>query len=149
MVRLGMTWGAALLILTCLSCAGEMASPDSGPTDTRYYHDLTAPDAPKTDQGMGDDADGGAGPDAAGDATGQDTASLGTCAGWSAWTCKTDPVYLCKASCKTPGGKQYLLSCTTTGHCVCGIATTPCGPYTFTAACDACRQAVEKGCCSP
>lgn len=149
---------SCLIVIGLLGCAGEVAKPD-GPVaaDTLYvppdlipYSDYHKP----VDQfvvppdGTVTPPDGTVTP-SDGPPTPADSGALAPpCNAWSAWTCATDQILLCKASCTT-AAKQYALSCTSTGHCVCGVAGSPCGPYTYSQPCDACKQAMEGDCCLP
>jgi hypothetical protein len=148
----------ALCLIGVSGCAGEVAKPDSSQAaDTLYVPpDLfTGSDYQKpTDQfvvppdGTPKPQDGPQTP-SDGAPTPADSGTLDPpCNSWSAWTCAPDQKFLCKASC-TAAAKQYLLTCTSTGHCVCGVAGAPCGPYTYTQPCDACKQAMEDNCCLP
>lgn len=142
--RAALGW-LALIALVQGGCAGDQPALD-GPATDRFAWDVTAPpdqgpvgdaavarDAPPADARPADrgPATEGGGPD--------------PCAAWSAWTCELDPVLLCRATCAA--GPQHL-SCINSGACVCGVSTGPCGTFTAGEPCDACRQAVEAGCCS-
>jgi len=124
-----------------LSCAGEVETgKDSTPTPDSPGQTDTAPADGRRAEGIA--GEGVSPADSLGDG------SLGACDPWSAWTCAADTNLLCKATCQT-GSKQYAIGCTSTGHCVCGVASTPCGPYSYTSPCDACQQAALGGCCMP
>jgi hypothetical protein len=144
-------WAWATALLLC-ACEGDLGS-DLGPNPDTWYPDLP----PAADTSV-------TGPEAAADlpATadaqqGQDQSSTPVdsgptpdaprpCASWSNWTCQTDAVYLCKATC-TVGGQTLGLNCVSSGNCVCGVSVSPCGPYAYTQPCDACKAAVQQGCC--
>jgi len=129
------------MALLC-ACQGDIEDTADAATDLWVIGDSTVDatpvgDAPKVAD-VGPPADSGPAVD-----KGPVADAPGPCAAWSAWTCTTDPVYLCKATCST--GLQ--LSCVSSGQCVCGVSVAPCGPFTAASPCDACKQAVEQGCC--
>jgi len=136
-----MHWSNALVLvlLTQLSCAGEMERTDVGRlVDLFVFPDVGRPDGAR-------DAT------IARDAPAPDVPDLGLagCNAWSAWTCSTlEMTTGCNASCTT-GSASYAVGCLSSGHCVCGVARGPCGQFTATDPCDACRQAVMAGCCAP
>jgi len=143
---------ASLLLLG--ACEGKLDKNDAGglQPDWGSYPDFGTADAPAGDAPVAGDV-GGTKEAAAGDSAvvegggnKQDGGPVGVCAKWSGWSCAATSPYLCKASCQT-GSKKYVLTCLSTGHCVCGIAGGACGPFAFTQPCDACKQAIS--CCSP
>lgn len=134
-----------LLALLAGACQGEMDSAhDTVPVGDTVPADMPpAPSDGALDQALaGDEGSTGDG------VTDKSPANEGhgPCDSWSAWTCQTDPVYLCKASCKY-GNQELKLNCVSSGNCVCGVSISPCGPFTAASPCDACKQAVEQGCC--
>jgi hypothetical protein len=131
------------------SCSGEMETETDAPLPVvdmwQPPTDILQPDGSGPAE-VGPAGDKG--PPGDGVPVTPDIASLGACDDWSNWTCAADPVLLCKASCQS-GGKTYSLSCTSAGTCVCGVSMVPCGPYSYTQPCDACKQAATGGCCLP
>ena len=134
-----------LLVLVALAalagCAGDVVSgPDgqAGTVDLWTGGESLAAGDPTTPQPRTDLSPGPTAADAA--------VSFDECSKWSAWTCQEIPAMLCKATCAT-ATKTYSLSCLKKGGCVCEFSTGLCGPYSYTQPCDACRQALEKGCC--
>lgn len=152
-LRYNQLMGRRWLVLVCLlaaACEGDIDSGSDGPgrTDLYVYPDTTVADtSPATDlPGVTVDGPKGDGPVGPPGDTGPGSDALGPCASWANWTCQTDAVYLCKASCQV-GGQTLMLSCLNSGHCACGISTGPCGQFTGAQPCDTCQQALQNGCC--
>jgi len=153
-VLLGALCQGGLCLVAVWSCAGEVETETDAPLPVVDMWqpppaDLLPTDSgPAAEVGPADLTAVDQGPPTDGAPVNPDIGSLGACDNWSAWTCAPDSVLLCKASCQN-GGKTYALSCTSTGHCVCGLSGSPCGPYTYAQPCDACKQAATGGCCLP
>lgn len=147
----GLSWACALLLLG--ACQGDIETDGGGGDPDTWQPDapLPADIAPVGDGAPVDLAHDhklvgeGGGPGDQGPKG--DGSPPGPCADWSKWTCQPDATYLCKATCQQ-GGQSLTLTCITAGTCVCGlVGISPCGPYTYTKPCDACKAAVVDGCC--